>query len=151
LPARDARGDIFFTGDKILNAENSKNRTMLWMNLLSVTLVCISAAAWGCSQGNSVADRDPHTQGKSKEIEARLAQLSDEDRKLAEAQVFCAVNTSNELGCMGVPYKLTIEGRTVFLCCENCKPAALEDPQGTLAALDGLLQKHSAMLQKNTK
>ena len=70
---------------------------------------------------------------------------------LAEAQVFCVVKSGNELGCMGVPCKLTIEGRPVFLCCEHCKDAALKDPKATLAALDGLLQKNSARVQTNTR
>jgi YHS domain-containing protein len=121
------------------------------MNLLGVTLLGVFVVAWGCSRGSHLADSDTPAHVASKEVKARLAQLSDEDRKLAEAQVFCVVNTSNELGCMGVPYKVTIEGRTVFLCCEHCKDAALENPQATLATLDGLLQKNSASLPKNTK
>jgi hypothetical protein len=133
-----------------LNVGNSKTGNILWMNLLGVTLVSAALAAWGCSKGNSVADHDDGAHRGSPAVQAQLAQLSDADRKLAEAQVFCAVNTGNELGCMGVPYKLTIEGRTVFLCCEHCADAALKDPAATLATLDGLLQKHSARLPKTT-
>jgi hypothetical protein len=141
-----------FTGDGILNAENSKNGNLLWMNLLGATLFCASVAAWGCSKSNSVADADHQAQaGMSDEIKESLAQLSDEDRKLAEAQVFCAVKLGNELGCMGVPCKITIEGRPVFLCCEHCKDAAMKDPKATLAALDTLLQKNSASLPHSTK
>jgi hypothetical protein len=143
--------NYFFTGDGIVNAGNSKNGTLLWMNVLGVTLFIAAIAALGCSKGSGVANDDHHAPGVSEEIRAQLAQLSDEDRKLAEAQVFCVVRPTNELGCMGVPCKLTIEGRPVFLCCEHCKDAALKDPKATLAALDGLLQKNSAMLQKNTK
>jgi hypothetical protein len=136
-----------------VNAENSQNSGMWWMNLMSVTLVSVAVAAWGCSQGNGVAEHEHvhHSDGTSKEIKAWLAQLSDEDRQLAEAQTFCVVNSDIELGCVGVPYKTTIEGRPVFLCCENCKNAALKDPKATLARLDGLLQKSSAKLQKNTQ
>ncbi len=134
-----------------MNADNSKNGAILWMNLLGVTLVCAAAAAWGCSKSASVADHDTNSSVTSTDIKARLAGLSDEDRALAEAQVVCVVNPNNELGCMGVPYKLTIEGRTVFLCCEHCKDAALQDPKATLAALDDLLQKNSARVQTNTR
>ncbi|HEX4146070.1 MAG TPA: hypothetical protein VHY91_21390 [Pirellulales bacterium] len=134
-----------------MNAGNLKNKTMPWINLLSVTLVSLAAAAWGCSKSPDVADADRQVHGTSEQIKANLAKLGDEDRKLAEAQVFCAVNLGNELGCMGVPYKVTIEGRPVFLCCEHCEDTALKDPKATLAALDGLLQKNSASLPGNTK
>ena len=136
---------------RILNATNSKYGTLLWMNLVGMTLLCALVMAWGCSQGSHLTDSDAPAPGMSKEIQAQLAQLSDEDRKLAEAQVFCAVKPSNELGCMGVPYKLTIEGRTVFLCCEHCKDAALENPQATLAAARWTFAEEQASLQKDTK
>ena len=126
-----------------MSALNSKNGTRLWLSLLSVALVCVAVAAWGCSKGPGVADDGPHGLVTLNDIQARLAQLSDEDRKLAEAQGVCVVIPTNELGCMGVPYKLVIEGRPVFLCCEHCKDAALKDPQATLATLDGLLQKNT--------
>jgi hypothetical protein len=136
--------------------------------VLGVTLVCAAVAAWGCSKANNVAELDDdhdhclchedhdhdhahHAHASLEDIKAQLAKLNDEDRKLAEAQGFCAVRTSNALGSVGVPYKLTIDGRPVFLCCEHCKDAALQDPHATLATVDGLLQKHTANLQKNTK
>jgi membrane fusion protein, copper/silver efflux system len=54
------------------------------------------------------------------EIRAYLAKLSPEDRRLAEQQRFCAVQKENSrLGSMGVPVKLLLKGRPVFLCCES--------------------------------
>jgi Cu(I)/Ag(I) efflux system membrane fusion protein len=143
---------------------------MSWTDMLGVALVCAAVAAWGCSKDNKVAELDHdhdddfclchadhdhdhahHAHASLEDIKEHLAQLSVEDRKLAEAQAFCVVRKENALGSMGVPYKLTIEGRPVFLCCEHCKDAALQDPKATLATLDGLLQKHTANLQKNVK
>ena len=134
-----------------MSASISKNETRLWLSLLGVALVSVAAAASGCAKAPGGADDGHDTLVTSSEIQARLAQLSDEDRQLAETQGVCVVMPSNELGCMGVPYKLVIEGRPVFLCCEHCKEAALKDPQATLAALDGLLQKNSARAQTTTK
>ena len=72
------------------------------------------------------------------EIDAALAKLSGADRKLAEAQRFCAVLADSRLGSMGTPLKLSIEGQTVFLCCSGCKKRALADPKRTLAKVKEL-------------
>jgi hypothetical protein len=75
---------------------------------------------------------------KLKKVAAALAKLSAEDRKLAEAQRFCAVEEENLLGSMGKPVKLTIEGQPVFLCCAGCQAAAKADPKKTLAKVKEL-------------
>jgi membrane fusion protein, copper/silver efflux system len=69
-------------------------------------------------------------------IEASLAALSLDDRKLAEAQGFCPVLPKNRLGVMGPPIKLMIDGQPVFICCEGCRATALESPQETLAKVE---------------
>ncbi len=71
-------------------------------------------------------------------IEESLAKLSPEDRKLAEAQRFCAVLPRSRLGSMGPPIKLSVAGETVFVCCPSCQEKALADPQKTLAAVEKL-------------
>src|SRR5262249_3435145 len=53
-------------------------------------------------------------------IKANLAKLSPEDRKAAEAQKWCAIETENELGAMGTPIKVVLKGEPVFLCCKMC-------------------------------
>jgi Cu(I)/Ag(I) efflux system membrane fusion protein len=68
-------------------------------------------------------------------IAAALASLSEEDRREAEAQRFCAVAQKSPLGSMGTPIKLTIENQSVFLCCDGCRVAALRDPKATLATV----------------
>jgi hypothetical protein len=67
-----------------------------------------------------------------------LAKLSGADRKLAEAQRFCAVFADSRLGSMGTPLKLSIEGQAVFLCCSGCKKQALADAKQTLAKVEEL-------------
>ena len=148
----------------------SKKENLAWTNILGVTLICAAVAAWGCSKSNQVAelvhahdhdddgclchachDHDHHAKPTLEDIKEHLAELSAEDRKLAEMQGFCVVRKEEALGADGVPYKLTIEGRPVFLCCEHCKEVALKDPKATLATLDALLQQHTASLQKSTK
>lgn len=139
---------------------------MNWLTKLAMLLVC-ACLATGCSKSSSVAhddhdghdhsdhdhgdhdhakvhedhDHASHKHGTPEEVKARLAKLSDADRKLAEAQKFCVVDTDHELGCMDVPYKLMVDGRAVFLCCEHCKEKVLKDKAGTLAKLDELLKK----------
>jgi Cu(I)/Ag(I) efflux system membrane fusion protein len=135
---------------------------MRWMKLLAVAIMSLAVTAWGCSQGSSTAEHDHdhghdhdhdhahvhedhdhsnHQHGSAGEIKARLAKLSEADRELAITQGYCVVDSDHLLGCMDVPYKLIIEGRPVFLCCEHCKDAALKDPKATLAKLDELLKK----------
>jgi hypothetical protein len=121
---------------------------MCWL-VLSGMLV--STVVVGCSKNSSTSSKDAgdkQVTGTSKEVNAEiiaaLAQLSAEDRVVAESQRFCAVEQHNLLGSMGTPFKLMIEGQPVFLCCEGCKDAALKDPQATLAAVTTLKQANSS-------
>ena len=45
------------------------------------------------------------------------------------------------LGSMGKPIKVTVKGRNVFLCCNNCKAAFLKDPDKYIARLDKQVQQ----------
>jgi hypothetical protein len=80
------------------------------------------------------------------EIKKNLAKLSDEDRKLAEAQKYCAIEDDNRLGSMGVPIKIVLKDskgkdQPVFLCCKGCKDDAMKDPAATLAKVEKLKAK----------
>jgi hypothetical protein len=92
----------------------------------------LGAALIGCSAeqnadpGSNTAS--PSTQSSSAEtptseedaeVVDALAKLSPEDRALAEAQKTCPV-TGELLGSMGVPIKVTVQGRDAFVCCEGC-------------------------------
>lgn len=71
-------------------------------------------------------------------LTASLAKLSADDQKLAASQRFCPVLTQNRLGSMGTPVKITVQGQSVFLCCEGCREKALGNPDATLAKVKDL-------------
>jgi hypothetical protein len=81
---------------------------------------------------------------ESDEIAAELAKLSPEDRKLAEAQKWCAISSNERLGEMGPPIKITLKGQPVFLCCEGCQKKAEANPDKTLAKVEELKAKAKA-------
>jgi YHS domain-containing protein len=63
-----------------------------------------------------------------------LKELSAEDRAAAETQRTCPV-TGELLGSMGKPYKIEVEGRTVFLCCPGCEEKIRKDPEKYFAKM----------------
>jgi YHS domain-containing protein len=69
-----------------------------------------------------------------------LAELSVEDRQLAEKQHVCPVS-GEVLGLMGNPFKVSAEGKTVFLCCEGCLQQFKENPEKYLAKLKDIENK----------
>ena len=78
------------------------------------------------------------------EIAEALAELSDKDRAVADAQKFCAVMTDNLLGSMGTPVKVDVNGETLFLCCDGCKSKALRQADETLTNLAKLKANQAA-------
>lgn len=81
-------------------------------------------------------------QADEREIRASLAKLSAADRRLAEEQRFCPIQTDVRLGEMGAPVVVEIMGRKVFLCCKSCKKDAVKEPEKTLAQVEKLKAKH---------
>jgi Cu/Ag efflux protein CusF len=72
-------------------------------------------------------------------IKESLAKLSPQDRKLAEAQKFCAVQgKESRLGSMGPPVKIMLKDEPVFLCCKGCTKEAQAHPEKTLARVKEL-------------
>ena len=59
----------------------------------------------------------PSTSNQNKaldpEIAAAFAELSDEDRSIAQSQQFCPVMTDSPLGSMGTPIKIDVNGKPV--------------------------------------
>jgi Cu(I)/Ag(I) efflux system membrane fusion protein len=78
-------------------------------------------------------------------VRVNLAKLRGEDRRLAEEQKFCPVESDNLLGSMGPPVILDIKGQKVFLCCPACKDDALAHPDQTLAKVKELRAKAASM------
>ena len=94
------------------------------------------------AEEGAAAKKDPEVK-----IKAAMAKLSESDRKLAEAQRYCAVESENRLGSMGAPIKHDVGGKPVFICCAGCRDTALEDPKATLAEVEKL-KKVAASLAK---
>jgi hypothetical protein len=65
-----------------------------------------------------------------------LAKLSPADRTRAAKQKTCPV-TGEQLGSMGMPPVVEINGRRVFLCCKGCEAALRKEPGKYLSKLDG--------------
>lgn len=74
-------------------------------------------------------------------IKTNLGKLNAADRKLAEQQKICPIE-EEPLGSAGVPIKLTVKGKTVFICCGGCKEAVEKDPDGTLKKVEELKKKN---------
>jgi hypothetical protein len=70
----------------------------------------------------------------SPEISEALLALSEEDRALAQKQKTCPVS-NEDLGSMGTPPKLEVNGQTVFICCDGCRDKLLASPDEYLSKL----------------
>ena len=99
-------------------------------------VVFLATLAIGCSGRDRPAMSAKSKVATAEEIEAARKKLNPGDRALAEEQQWCVVATKQRLGSMGVPVKVTVKGRAVFLCCEHCEKKALADPDKTLASLE---------------
>ena len=121
-----------------------------FFSLSSIALTFALAAIASAQQGTQSTPGVTMSQDDQKQeakIQANLAKLSPEDRKLAEEQKFCAIQTKNRLGAMGVPIKLTIKGQPVFLCCNGCVSKAQANPDKMLASVESL--KEETAIQAN--
>ena len=73
-----------------------------------------------------------------------MAKLSPEDRKLAESQVFCAIDQDSPLGSMGPILKVMAKGQPVFVCCRGCESEVRSNPDQALAMLEKLMNRTKA-------
>jgi hypothetical protein len=74
-------------------------------------------------------------------IKENLGKLSEADRKLAEAQKICPIE-DEPLGGHGVPIKLIIKDKPVFICCKGCKEDVEKKPDETLKKVADLIKKN---------
>ncbi len=74
------------------------------------------------------------TQNEPKVVKPDVAGLSPADRELALAQGSCPV-TGKPLGSMGIPPRVLVQGRQVFLCCKGCEAALQASPETYLPRL----------------
>jgi membrane fusion protein, copper/silver efflux system len=115
-------------------------RLVQWFQAgLMVSILAI--AALGCGPSTTTSDAPAGTgapastsANEDAEVAATLAKLSPEDRAAAERQKICPVS-GEPLGSMGVPPKVMVNGRDVFICCEGCDAMLQEDPEKYLAKL----------------
>lgn len=113
---------------------------------IALTTVISKAQPSLAAEGTAnMSDMKMSAEEKQKEadIQASLAKLSKEDRKLAEAQKFCPIMTKNRLGEMGPPVKVMIKDKPVFLCCKGCGTKAQANPDKTLATVAALLKANA--------
>jgi len=89
---------------------------------------------------NDAAHAVHDTPDDKAEYRANLAKLSDEDRRLAEAQGYCVV-MGEPLGSMGPPLKVMLKEQAVFICCKGCEKKALSKPDAMLAKAEELKAK----------
>lgn len=111
------------------------------MSRIWIGLCCLMGMVSGCAPASAPAPAPAAPPAKAtavapadkeaQEREEALAKLDPEDRKLAEAQGFCALS-GEPLGSMGAPVKVAVGGETVFVCCEGCSEGAAKNPDKTL-------------------
>jgi len=122
------------------------NITSRWLLMVAPLMLVVGCTGGGSEKhptaGAATQGSNPTSAAEEAEIQANLAKLDAADRKLAEAQRFCAVESDNRLGGeMGTPVKIMVKGEPVFLCCGSCKKTALADPEKTLTRVKELKAK----------
>lgn len=80
------------------------------------------------------AHSDEHGMSDMEKMKVELAKLAPADAAAAEEQHICPV-TEEMLGTMGAPIKVDVKGQDVWICCEGCRDALLENPAEYLAKL----------------
>jgi hypothetical protein len=123
---------------------HSFEKEMLMLTFRSLLLlIAMSAMAGilvvGCSRrpaANPSAGPTPSQVGTSgdEKISEGLSQLSEADHAAALAQRVCPVS-EQELGSMGTPPKVIVNGQEVFLCCGGCEAELRKEPAKYLAKL----------------
>jgi hypothetical protein len=119
---------VVFAGAFLLDAETRLNPSL-------------AAGYFGAAKGDRpVATARPAAAGgddsKTTAAEVAIDELPAEDRPLARSQKTCPV-TGLPLGSMGIPKRMVVSGRVLFLCCEGCESKLLRDPAKYLARLPG--------------
>ena len=71
---------------------------------------------------------------------AAIKELPAAEQEAALKQAVCPVSSHN-LGEMGKPVKVSAEGRTFYLCCDDCQEKVKTDAKGVIAKLDARAKK----------
>jgi hypothetical protein len=110
---------------------------------LVIVVVFGLGLAAGCSEktkdtGAPGAPGGPKGMDESARVEAARAKLPPEKRKLIDAQDYCPLMPGKRLGSMGDVREVTVQGKTVFVCCPKCVMRAQNNPDEALAKLEEL-------------
>lgn len=112
--------------------------------VLGVLTLVLCLAALGCgaqSAPDEQATALPETpasalsEAEAEAHAAEIAKLPAGEQDAARAQAICPVS-EEPLGSMGVPVKVAVKGRDVFICCEGCRKMLERDAEKYLAKLD---------------
>jgi Cu(I)/Ag(I) efflux system membrane fusion protein len=117
-------------------ATANPEQTLAKVESLKVRVKSGSPPAQKSGKTQPLADKG--SRQEDADVKAALAKLSPDDRRLAEAQGYCAVQEESRLGSMGVPVKITLKGQPVFLCCRGCIAEAQAHPDQALARVEKL-------------
>jgi YHS domain-containing protein len=112
------------------------NRAGCWAVVLSTTVVLGGCAPQASTekQKTTAPKQATSEKGDTQQAADGLAELSAADAALAKQQRVCPVS-GEVLGAMGKPYKVTVNGKTVFLCCSGCEKELHKNPEKYLAKL----------------
>jgi YHS domain-containing protein len=86
------------------------------------------------ARGSRIEDRKSQP-GSTLDPRSSILEPQD-DKTLIARQKVCPV-TGEPLGSMGPPFKVVVNGRTVFLCCKGCEKKIRQNPEKYFAKLDG--------------
>ncbi len=81
-----------------------------------------------------------HGDGFTAKQRANLESFSEAERKEIYAQKICPIRGA-KLAAMGKPYKMTINGRTLWLCCKGCERGVKKDPEAAFKKVQPLQPK----------
>ena len=121
------------------------SKASMFLSSLAVLVIAMGLSGCGDADDSPPAADPPEATGgdehaghmmpASSEVTEAIAELPAEDQAAAQKQRICPV-TDAALGSMGKPFKLTVQDREVFLCCEMCKDAITKEPDKYLAKLN---------------
>jgi len=109
----------------------------MMLRWLSVIVVACGLLA-GCSDGakKPAEDKKAATSDEQSVIADAIKKLPADEQAVAVKQKICPVS-GEPLGSMGMPYKMTVKGRTVYLCCSGCEDEMKTSADKYFALLDG--------------
>jgi len=94
----------------------------------------------GSGKVGAVAVRPTTPDDEAEKVAAAMAKLSPADRKLAQNQRYCPIR-HEPLGTMGIPVRITLDGKPAFVCCKACVAEAQANPEKTLEQVEAYKRK----------